>query len=88
MVKALADRLAEPFAEHVHLQARRAWFEPDATPSLEDLHTNGGIRHAFGYPASPDHTQKRDLFALLVASRLGMGLTSSCAMPPRRASAD
>ncbi|GLZ29404.1 5-methyltetrahydrofolate--homocysteine methyltransferase [Lentzea sp. NBRC 105346] len=84
MVKALADRLAEAFAEWVHLEARRAWFEPDASPALEDLHAERfrGIRPAFGYPASPDHTQKRDLFALLDASSLGMDLTSSYAMTP------
>ncbi|MFG1874205.1 methionine synthase [Sphaerisporangium sp. NPDC049003] len=84
MVKALADRLAEAFAEHIHLQARRAWYEPDADPSIEDLHAERfrGIRPAFGYPASPDHSQKRDLFDLLDAGRLDMGLTESFAMTP------
>ncbi|MCT9929623.1 methionine synthase [Planotetraspora sp. A-T 1434] len=84
MVKALADRLAEAFAEHIHLQARRAWYEPDADPSLEDLHAERfrGIRPAFGYPASPDHSQKSDLFDLLDAKRLDMGLTESFAMTP------
>ncbi|GGS93071.1 5-methyltetrahydrofolate--homocysteine methyltransferase [Planobispora rosea] len=84
MVKALADRLAEAFAEYVHLQARREWYEPDAAPSLEDLHAERfrGIRPAFGYPASPDHSQKRDLFDLLGAERLGMALTESFAMTP------
>ncbi len=84
MVKALADRLAEAFAEHVHLLARRAWFEPDADPAVEDLHAERfrGIRPAFGYPASPDHTQKRDLFDLLGADDLGMALTESFAMTP------
>ncbi|MEZ0074203.1 5-methyltetrahydrofolate--homocysteine methyltransferase [Planotetraspora sp. GP83] len=84
MVKALADRLAEAFAEHIHLQARRAWYEPDAVPSLEDLHAERfrGIRPAFGYPASPDHSQKRDLFDLLDAKRLDMDLTESFAMTP------
>jgi 5-methyltetrahydrofolate--homocysteine methyltransferase len=84
MVKALADRLAEAFAEHIHLQARRDWYEPDAEPLIEDLHAERfrGIRPAFGYPASPDHTQKRDLFDLLDAQSLGMGLTESYAMTP------
>ncbi len=84
MVKALADRLAEAFAEHIHLEARRAWFEPDAEPVIEDLHAERfrGIRPAMGYPASPDHSLKRELFALLDAERIGMGLTESFAMTP------
>ena len=84
MVKALADRLAEAFAEHIHLQARRDWYEPDADPAVEDLHAERfrGIRPAFGYPASPDHSQKRALFDLLDAAQLGMALTESCAMTP------
>ncbi|MGH3585861.1 MAG: vitamin B12 dependent-methionine synthase activation domain-containing protein, partial [Pseudonocardia sp.] len=84
MVKALADRLAEAFAEHVHLEARRAWFEPDTDPALEDLHAERfrGIRPALGYPACPDHSLKRELFTLLEAGDTGMGLTDSCAMTP------
>ena len=84
MVKALADRLAEAFAEHAHLAARRDWFEPGSSPDIEDLHAERfrGIRPAFGYPASPDHSGKRELFALLDAGRLGMRLTESCAMSP------
>ncbi len=84
MVKALADRLAEAFAEHIHLQARRAWFEPDAEPDLADLHAERfrGIRPALGYPASPDHSEKELLFDLLDAKGLGMGLTESFAMTP------
>jgi len=84
MVKALADRLAEAFAEWVHLQARRGWFEPDAQPSLEDLHAERfrGIRPAFGYPASPDHSEKQKLMDLLDAGRAGIGLTESYAMTP------
>jgi 5-methyltetrahydrofolate--homocysteine methyltransferase len=84
MVKALADRLAEAFAEHVHLQARRAWFEPDADPTMEDLHAERfrGIRPASGYPASPDHSEKQELFDLLGANRVGLDLTSSFAMTP------
>jgi 5-methyltetrahydrofolate--homocysteine methyltransferase len=84
MVKALADRLAEAFAEYIHLEARRAWFEPDADPVLEDLHAERfrGIRPALGYPASPDHSQKQALFDLLDAEKLDMGLTESYAMTP------
>ncbi|MDT7727608.1 MAG: 5-methyltetrahydrofolate--homocysteine methyltransferase [Actinomycetota bacterium] len=84
MVKALADRLAEAFAEHIHLLARRNWFEPDADPLLEDLHAERfrGIRPALGYPASPDHSQKRELFELLDAESIGMNLTESFAMTP------
>jgi 5-methyltetrahydrofolate--homocysteine methyltransferase len=84
MVKALADRLAEAFAEHIHLQARRDWFEPDAQPKLEDLHAEKfrGIRPALGYPASPDHSEKQELFDLLDSDRLGMSLTESFAMTP------
>ncbi|WP_103349155.1 methionine synthase [Amycolatopsis sp. CA-128772] len=84
MVKALADRLAEAFAEHIHLRARRDWFEPDAEPELADLHAERfrGIRPALGYPASPDHSQKRELFELLEAGELGMDLTESFAMTP------
>jgi 5-methyltetrahydrofolate--homocysteine methyltransferase len=84
MVKALADRLAEAFAEHIHLRARRDWFEPDAEPLIEDLHAERfrGIRPALGYPASPDHSQKGALFQLLGADSLGLGLTESFAMTP------
>ncbi|MDP9869750.1 MULTISPECIES: methionine synthase [Streptosporangium] len=84
MVKALADRLAEAFAEHIHLQARRDWYEPDADPSLADLHAERfrGIRPALGYPACPDHSQKQVLFDLLDAGQLGMTLTESFAMAP------
>ena len=83
-VKALADRLAEAFAEFAHLEARRAWFEPDAEPVLADLHAERfrGIRPAFGYPASPDHSLKRDLVRLLDAGRTGVDLTDSFAMTP------
>jgi 5-methyltetrahydrofolate--homocysteine methyltransferase len=84
MVKALADRLAEAFAEYIHLQARRDWYEPDADQPIEDLHAERfrGIRPAFGYPASPDHSLKRALFDLLDAGQLGMTLTESWAMTP------
>ena len=84
MVKALADRLAEAFAEYTHLQARRDWYEPDASPDAAELLAEGfrGIRPAFGYPACPDHSPKRTLFGLLDAGALGMTLTESCAMTP------
>jgi 5-methyltetrahydrofolate--homocysteine methyltransferase len=89
MVKALADRLAEAFAEYIHLQARRAWYEsggagPGVQPDVEDLHAERfrGIRPAFGYPACPDHSPKRDLFGLLDAAQVGMALTESYAMTP------
>ncbi|TCM38583.1 methionine synthase [Kribbella sp. VKM Ac-2568] len=87
MVKALADRLAEAFAEWIHLEARKAWFEPDADPVLEDLHAERfrGIRPALGYPASPDHSEKKQLFDLLEAEKLGLGLTESYAMTPAAA---
>jgi 5-methyltetrahydrofolate--homocysteine methyltransferase len=84
MAKALADRLAEAFAEHIHLQARRAWYEPDADPPAEELHAERfrGIRPALGYPACPDHSEKQALFDLLDARQLGLDLTESFAMTP------
>jgi 5-methyltetrahydrofolate--homocysteine methyltransferase len=87
MVKALADRLAEAFAEYLHLQVRREWFEPDAEPAVEDLHAERfrGIRPALGYPASPDHSEKKDLFDLLGTAGIGVGLTESYAMTPAAA---
>jgi 5-methyltetrahydrofolate--homocysteine methyltransferase len=87
MVKALADRLAEAFAEYLHLQARREWFEPGSEPELADLHAERfrGIRPALGYPASPDHSEKRELFDLLGAEAAGIGLTESFAMTPAAA---
>jgi 5-methyltetrahydrofolate--homocysteine methyltransferase len=85
MVKALADRLAEAFAESLHAQARRDWgYEPGPAVSTEDLIAERyrGIRPAFGYPACPDHTEKRTLFELLDAPAIGMTLSESCAMLP------
>ncbi|RKT54783.1 methionine synthase [Saccharothrix australiensis] len=84
MVKALADRLAEAFAEHVHRDARREWFEPGASADVADLHAERfrGIRPAFGYPALPDHTHKRAVFELLGAKSVGMDLTESFAITP------
>jgi 5-methyltetrahydrofolate--homocysteine methyltransferase len=87
MVKALADRLAEAFAEWLHERVRRElWgYAPNEALSNEDLIAERyqGIRPAPGYPACPDHTQKRTLFELLDAeARTGMTLTESFAMLP------
>ena len=71
MVKALADRLAEAFAEYLHEVARRAWYETGPKLPTEQLLAERfrGIRPAFGYPACPDHSEKAKLFALLGAER-------------------
>jgi 5-methyltetrahydrofolate--homocysteine methyltransferase len=87
LVKALADRLAEAFAEWLHERVRRElWgYAPDEVLSNDDLIAERyqGIRPAPGYPACPDHTQKRPLFSLLDApERAGMSLTESFAMLP------
>ncbi|MFZ1878580.1 MAG: methionine synthase [Gaiellaceae bacterium] len=87
IVKALADRLAESFAEWLHLQARREWYAPNEHLPADNLmrETFRGIRPAFGYPACPDHTEKRKLFDLLGAEQVGLGLTESFAMTPAAA---
>ena len=84
MVKALADRLAEAFAEYLHEVARREWYETGPQLSKEDLIAERfrGIRPAFGYPACPDHSEKRKLFELLGAEDIGIALTESYAMIP------
>jgi 5-methyltetrahydrofolate--homocysteine methyltransferase len=85
IVKALADRLAEAFAEYLHAQARRDFGYGTAEQlSAEDLRAEKyrGIRPAFGYPACPDHSEKVRLFDLLGARRIGMELTETCAMIP------
>jgi 5-methyltetrahydrofolate--homocysteine methyltransferase len=84
MTKALADRLAEALAEMIHREARLAWYAPDESLANDDLVAEKyrGIRPAAGYPASPDHTEKRTLFELLRAEEIGMQLTESCAMTP------
>ena len=84
-MKALADRLAEAFAEYLHAQARTDWnYGKGETLSQEDLRAEKfrGIRPAFGYPACPDHTEKQKLFALLDAPAVGITLTETCAMLP------
>jgi 5-methyltetrahydrofolate--homocysteine methyltransferase len=85
MAKALADRLAEAFAEMLHRRARREWgYAADEDLSREDLIAERyrGIRPAFGYPACPDHLPKRRLFDLLGAEDVGMSLSESLAMLP------
>jgi 5-methyltetrahydrofolate--homocysteine methyltransferase len=85
MVKALADRLAEAFAEYLHSQARKDWGYGAAEQlSNEDLVAEKyrGIRPAYGYPACPDHTEKRKLFDALQAEKQGLTLTESFAMLP------
>jgi 5-methyltetrahydrofolate--homocysteine methyltransferase len=87
MVKALADRFAEAFAEYLHLQVRREWYAPEEELPREELLAERfrGIRPAFGYPACPDHTEKRKLFELLGADSAGLELTESFAMTPAAA---
>ncbi len=86
MAKALADRLAEAFAEWLHREVRKAWgYGTEEHLSTEDLirERYRGIRPAPGYPACPDHTEKRTLFDLLaVETRTGIHLTETYAMVP------
>lgn len=85
IVKALADRLAEALAEMVHERARRDWgYGQSERLSKQDLidERYRGIRPAYGYPACPDHTEKRRLFQLLNAPSLGIELTEGLAMTP------
>jgi 5-methyltetrahydrofolate--homocysteine methyltransferase len=85
MVKSLADRLAEAFAECLHQRARDEWGYGRAEALDNDdliAERYRGIRPAHGYPACPDHTEKRKLFALLDAPAQGIELTESCAMMP------
>ncbi|WP_168107934.1 methionine synthase [Ramlibacter lithotrophicus] len=85
-LKALADRLAEAFAEALHERVRRdLWgYAADEALSLQDeiAEKYCGIRPAPGYPACPDHSVKRDLFDLLQANEVGIELTESMAMAP------
>ena len=86
LLKALADRLAEAFAEWLHREARKEWgFGKEESLSNEDLikERYRGIRPAPGYPACPDHTEKGILFSLLDAEQsTGIQLTESFAMFP------
>ncbi len=85
MAKALADRLAEACAEYLHARARRDWgYGASEGLSQDDLRREAyqGIRPAYGYPACPDHSEKRRLFDLLGAEGIGMALTESFAMTP------
>ncbi len=84
MVLALADRLAEAYAERLHEVARHEWYAPSEELSGDELIRERfrGIRPAFGYPACPDHSEKEALVALLEAERVGLGLTESFAMTP------
>ena len=87
MVKALADRLAEAFAEHMHERVRKEFwaYEPAETLSTVDLISEKyrGIRPAPGYPACPDHSEKETLFSLLnAAEEIQIELSESFAMSP------
>jgi 5-methyltetrahydrofolate--homocysteine methyltransferase len=87
MLQALADRLAEAFAEYLHERVRKEYwgYQPEETLSNEDLiqEKYSGIRPAPGYPACPDHTEKRKLFALLGGEEnTHIHLTESLAMFP------
>ncbi|WP_374973637.1 methionine synthase [Spongiibacter marinus] len=90
MVKALADRLAESFAEHMHLRVRKEFwpYAPEEDLDNEALIKEAyrGIRPAPGYPACPDHTEKETLFTLLDATEnTGISLTEHLAMFPAAA---
>jgi 5-methyltetrahydrofolate--homocysteine methyltransferase len=86
MAKALADRLAEAFAEFLHERVRAEWgYGKDEHLSKEELIKEAyrGIRPAAGYPACPDHTEKQILFDLLAAEEnAGIHLTETFAMWP------
>jgi 5-methyltetrahydrofolate--homocysteine methyltransferase len=92
MLKAIADRLAEAFAECLHFKVRTDWWgyaPQEAQDALESLDLEAlireryrGIRPAPGYPACPDHSAKKDMFVLLQCEEIGMTLTESLAMSP------
>jgi 5-methyltetrahydrofolate--homocysteine methyltransferase len=86
LLKALADRLAEAFAERLHQRVRTDFwgYAPDEALSNEELIAEQyrGIRPAPGYPACPDHRVKAPMFEVLKAEEIGMGLTESLAMTP------
>ena len=90
MVKALADRLAEAFAEHLHQRVRKEYWGYAANESMDNealiKEQYRGIRPAPGYPACPDHSEKQTLFKLLdVEKNIGVELTDSFAMAPAAA---
>ena len=90
MVKALADRLAEAFAEHLHQRVRREYWGYATDEQLDNdaliKEKYRGIRPAPGYPACPDHSEKATLFRLLeVEKNIGLTLTESFAMSPAAA---
>ncbi|MBS0437359.1 MAG: methionine synthase [Proteobacteria bacterium] len=86
MLKALADRLAEAFAERLHQRVRTEFWGYAADERLDNAELIAeryrGIRPAPGYPACPDHSVKRELFRVLQCEEIGMGLTESLAMTP------
>jgi 5-methyltetrahydrofolate--homocysteine methyltransferase len=86
MLKALADRLAEAFAEYLHRRVRTEFWGYAADEALTNeqliAEQYRGIRPAPGYPACPDHRPKTELFRVLDAAEVGMGLTESLAMTP------
>jgi 5-methyltetrahydrofolate--homocysteine methyltransferase len=86
MVRALADRLAEALAEHMHLRVRREFWAYASDENLDNealiKERYRGIRPAPGYPACPDHTEKATLFKLLDAEQIGVQLTEHFAMLP------
>jgi 5-methyltetrahydrofolate--homocysteine methyltransferase len=90
MVKALADRLAEAFAEHLHQRVRKEYWGYAVDESIDNealiKEHYRGIRPAPGYPACPDHSEKQSLFTLLdVEKNIGLELTDSFAMAPAAA---
>jgi 5-methyltetrahydrofolate--homocysteine methyltransferase len=87
LTKALADRLAEAFAEYLHEKSRRAWYEQGERRPNDELIAERyrGIRPAFGYPACPDHSEKGKLFQLLGAEAHGFALTETFAVTPAAA---
>ena len=87
LLKALADRLAEAIAEHLHQRERKEFWAYEAGETLDNealiAEASRGIRPAPGYPACPDHSEKEKLFRLLDApGNAGMELTSGFAMLP------
>ncbi len=86
LAEALADRLAEALAERMHERVRTEYwgYVPDESFSNEELikEQYQGVRPAPGYPACPEHTEKRLIFSLLGADKVGIQLTESCAMLP------